>query len=157
MADETKRKEPERRTSAVEGRPGAEVREDDLEPHAGLRYIARLFKVLRDATIDAGQAVMSWTFTVTQLCQADGQLATCDYYYAEMPDGGLFEVRALPDGGYEERKYAISCKDGYPAFFVHSGRTRTLSRVERMRIEKGQPRLMTPDEFIDAVRDAGER
>jgi hypothetical protein len=27
----------------VDGPPGAQVREDDLEPHAGLRYVARLF------------------------------------------------------------------------------------------------------------------
>lgn len=30
----------------LDGPPGARVREDDLEPHAGLRYIAKLFKVL---------------------------------------------------------------------------------------------------------------
>lgn len=30
----------------AEGPPEARVREDDLEPHAGLRYVARLFKVL---------------------------------------------------------------------------------------------------------------
>ena len=29
-----------------EGPPEARVREDDLEPHGGLRYVARLFKVL---------------------------------------------------------------------------------------------------------------
>jgi hypothetical protein len=29
-----------------DGPPEARVREDDLEPHAGLRYVARLFKVL---------------------------------------------------------------------------------------------------------------
>ena len=29
-----------------EGPPESRVREDDLEPHAGLRYVARLFKVL---------------------------------------------------------------------------------------------------------------
>lgn len=46
MADETKRKESDRRTDTVVEKAGAEVREDDLEPHAGLRYIARLFKVL---------------------------------------------------------------------------------------------------------------
>lgn len=28
------------------GAPEARVREEDLEPHAGLRYVARLFKVL---------------------------------------------------------------------------------------------------------------
>jgi hypothetical protein len=30
----------------LDAQPNARVREDDLEPHAGLRYIARLFKVL---------------------------------------------------------------------------------------------------------------
>src|SRR5687767_7956983 len=41
-------RDSERRAAGVEleGPPGAEVREQDLEPHAGLRYIARLFKVL---------------------------------------------------------------------------------------------------------------
>lgn len=29
-----------------EGPPEARVRDEDLEPHAGLRYVARLFKVL---------------------------------------------------------------------------------------------------------------
>jgi hypothetical protein len=38
----------ERRSEADydEGPPEARVREEDLEPHAGLRYVARLFKVL---------------------------------------------------------------------------------------------------------------
>jgi hypothetical protein len=30
----------------MDGPGGARVRDDDLEPHAGLRYIAKLFKVL---------------------------------------------------------------------------------------------------------------
>ena len=30
----------------IDAQPTARVREEDLEPHAGLRYIARLFKVL---------------------------------------------------------------------------------------------------------------
>ena len=38
------RKTPEEEYS--EGPPDARVREEDLEPHAGLRYVARLFKVL---------------------------------------------------------------------------------------------------------------
>jgi hypothetical protein len=33
-------------TDADIGAPEARVREEDLEPHAGLRYVARLFKVL---------------------------------------------------------------------------------------------------------------
>lgn len=41
--------EEQRRTPEDEydvGPPESRVREDDLEPHAGLRYVARLFKVL---------------------------------------------------------------------------------------------------------------
>ena len=41
------RKIPDRRDDEVETTgPTAEVREDDLEPHEGLRYIAKLFKAL---------------------------------------------------------------------------------------------------------------
>ena len=41
------RKIPDRRDDEVEATgPTAEVREDDLEPHDGLRYIAKLFKAL---------------------------------------------------------------------------------------------------------------
>jgi hypothetical protein len=38
----------ERRANAANeaGPPESRVRDDDLEPHAGLRYVARLFKVL---------------------------------------------------------------------------------------------------------------
>lgn len=45
MANEIK---ADRRTDEEydEGPPEARVREEDLEPHAGLRYVARLFKVL---------------------------------------------------------------------------------------------------------------
>jgi hypothetical protein len=34
------------RTESDDGPPESRVREDDLEPHAGLRYVAKLFKVL---------------------------------------------------------------------------------------------------------------
>ena len=70
----------------------------------------------------------------------------------------VLAVRINPEKGPREREiadyYGVS---GYPAFFVHSNRSKTLSRIERMRIEGGQPRIMTPDEFISAVRTAGER
>jgi thiol:disulfide interchange protein len=70
----------------------------------------------------------------------------------------VLAVRINPESGAKERQiadyYGVS---GYPAFFVHSNRSKTLSRIERMRLEGGQPRLMTPDEFITAVRTAGER
>ena len=70
----------------------------------------------------------------------------------------VLAVRINPEAGSREREIAkYYGVNGYPAFFVHSGRSRTLSRVERMRVEQGQPRLMTPDEFIAAVRAAGDR
>lgn len=45
---ETTHESEKRRTDsdAAVGPPGARVREDDLEPHEGLRYIAKLFKAL---------------------------------------------------------------------------------------------------------------
>jgi hypothetical protein len=46
-ANETNRAaEPDRRADSMIEPSSARVREDDMEPHAGLRYIARLFKVL---------------------------------------------------------------------------------------------------------------
>ena len=47
MAQTVAREERPRRDGGPEdGALGLRVRDDDLEPHAGLRYIARLFKVL---------------------------------------------------------------------------------------------------------------
>jgi thiol:disulfide interchange protein len=70
----------------------------------------------------------------------------------------VLAVRINPEKGPRERQiadyYGVS---GYPAFFVHSNRSHTLSRVERMRVVEGRPRMLSPDEFIAAVRDAGER
>jgi thiol:disulfide interchange protein len=70
----------------------------------------------------------------------------------------VLAVRINPEKGARERQiaeyYGVS---GYPAFFVHSNRSKTLSRIERMRVEGGKPRLMTPDEFIATLRSAGER
>jgi hypothetical protein len=44
--DRNRSDEADRRTDANIQPPSAQVREEDMEPHAGLRYIARLFKVL---------------------------------------------------------------------------------------------------------------
>jgi hypothetical protein len=40
------RREDEERERAGHAPPGMDVRDEDLEPHAGLRYIARMFKIL---------------------------------------------------------------------------------------------------------------
>jgi hypothetical protein len=47
VADELTTSEKRRTVEdEFDGPPEARVREDDLEPHGGLRYVARLFKVL---------------------------------------------------------------------------------------------------------------
>ncbi|HEX6307337.1 MAG TPA: hypothetical protein VFZ69_04055 [Longimicrobiales bacterium] len=48
MAETTQEKEKRRAEApdATVGPPGARVRDEDLEPHEGLRYIAKLFKAL---------------------------------------------------------------------------------------------------------------
>jgi thiol-disulfide isomerase/thioredoxin len=70
----------------------------------------------------------------------------------------VLAVRINPESGPREREianyYGVS---GYPSFFVHSNRSKTLSRIERMKVENGQPVLQSPDEFIQTVRSAGER
>jgi hypothetical protein len=46
VANETRLDRRTEEDNYDEGPPEARVREEDLEPHAGLRYVARLFKVL---------------------------------------------------------------------------------------------------------------
>jgi hypothetical protein len=49
MADEHEKTTPEKRrseTDAAAAPPVARVRDEDLEPHDGLRYVAKLFKAL---------------------------------------------------------------------------------------------------------------
>ena len=72
--------------------------------------------------------------------------------------GELIAVRVNPENGAQEKKiaeyYGVS---GFPAFFVQGRQSRSMMRVERIVMEGGQPRLMTPDEFIAAVGSAAAR
>ena len=70
----------------------------------------------------------------------------------------LLAVRINPEKGDQERQVAeYYGVNGFPAFFVHSSRSRTLSRVDRMVVENGQPRLKSEDEFLQAVEEAAAR
>ena len=70
----------------------------------------------------------------------------------------VLTVRINPESGTQERQVAnYYGVEGYPGFFVHSGSSKTLSKVERMVLEGGQPRIMVPGEFIDAVETAASR
>ena len=70
----------------------------------------------------------------------------------------VLAVAINPEAGATEREiaeyYGVS---GYPGFFVHGGRSRTLSRVDRMVLDGGRPRMMAPREFIDACRSAAAK
>ena len=63
-----------------------------------------------------------------------------------------------PEKGAKEgelaRYYGV---DGYPAFFVYGQRSRRLARVERYRMAAGAPQLLSPDEFVAAVKEASAR
>ena len=70
----------------------------------------------------------------------------------------VLTVRINPESGAEERQVAdYYGVRGFPGFFVHSGDSKTLSKVERMVFEDGRPRIMAPAEFIVAVETAGSR
>lgn len=72
--------------------------------------------------------------------------------------GEVLVVRINPESGSDERKIAdYYGVNGYPGFFVHSARSKTLSRVERMKLDGDEPRIMAPDEFVAAVSAAASR
>ena len=70
----------------------------------------------------------------------------------------VLTVRINPENGAEERQVAdYYGVNGFPGFFVHSGSSKTLSKVERMVFEDGRARIMAPAEFIVAVESAASR
>ena len=70
----------------------------------------------------------------------------------------VLTVRINPEAGKTEKEIAAYYGvNGFPGFFVHSGRSKTLSRVERMVFEGDKPRIMAPQEFIGAVEAAASR
>ncbi|MDX1384737.1 MAG: thioredoxin family protein [Thermoanaerobaculia bacterium] len=71
---------------------------------------------------------------------------------------GLVAVRINPENGEQERRiaqyYGVS---GYPAFFVQGRRSRSMTKVERMVVEDGKPRLMAPERFVETLAAAAGR
>ena len=69
--------------------------------------------------------------------------------------GEVLAVRINPESGPKEKEIASYYGvEGYPAFFVHGASSKTLARVERMTVEGGEPRLLTPPAFVDTMRQA---
>lgn len=70
----------------------------------------------------------------------------------------IVAVRINPESGPVEaaigQRYRVN---GFPALFVHSSESKTISRVERMEIIDGRPSLKSPGAFIDVLKQAGAR
>lgn len=67
-------------------------------------------------------------------------------------------VRINPESGDTERQIArYYGVQGYPGFFVHNPASGAFRKVQRMVVESGKPRLMSPDEFIAVLEAAAER
>lgn len=125
--------------------------DETFEPIRLIRVRATpMAKILRNGTIDPDQAVLKWEFTVRQRCPLTGQLATCSYVYHEMLDGRVWEVRDLPGGGFEERRFEIQCENhvafGAPGAPADFGR-RLLAAA---RAQVGGQQLQQP--IVEALR-----
>ena len=72
--------------------------------------------------------------------------------------GSILAVRIDMEKGPSEmalaRRYGVR---GTPALFVHSAESKTVSRVERIELVNGRPRLKSAGAFIDAIKQAGAR
>jgi thiol-disulfide isomerase/thioredoxin len=88
--------------------------------------------------------------------QFENELLSEDYVEEYLE--GVIKVRINPEKGAAEsmisRHYGIR---GFPALFVHSGRSKVVSTVDRLAVENGQPRLLEAEEFVDVLREAAER
>ncbi len=70
----------------------------------------------------------------------------------------LIVVRINPEAGQAERRFGdMYGVNGYPSLFVHSSESKTLSRIDRMKLDDGKPRMMSPEEFIGTVTEAAAR
>ncbi len=67
-------------------------------------------------------------------------------------------VRINPDKGDSERRMAAHYGvRGYPTFFVYGSRSKGLIPVERHTFVNGQPKLLSPEQFIARITDASAR
>ena len=70
----------------------------------------------------------------------------------------IIAVRVNAEGGAESSQisqmYGVG---GYPALFMHSSRSRTVSRVTRMEQRDGRPRLLEGEDFVKELRNAASR
>lgn len=70
----------------------------------------------------------------------------------------ILAVRINPEAGPAEaqiaQRYGVA---GYPALFVLSGESKTLSPIDRMAMKDGRLQLVSPAAFVDLLKTAGAR
>jgi thiol:disulfide interchange protein len=69
-----------------------------------------------------------------------------------------YAVMINPDSGAQENGIAQYYRVmGYPAFFVYGQKSGKMIRVDRHRMVGGRPQLLSPEEFIQAIKEASSR
>jgi thioredoxin-related protein len=69
-----------------------------------------------------------------------------------------YAVMINPDKGAQENGIAQYYRvQGYPTFFVYGHSSGRLIRVDRHKMVNGRPQLLTPTEFIRAIKEASAR
>jgi thioredoxin-related protein len=69
-----------------------------------------------------------------------------------------YAVMINPDDGEQENGIAQYYRVmGYPTFFVYGQKSGKMIRVDRHRMIGGRPQLLTPEEFIEAIKEAATR
>jgi thioredoxin-related protein len=69
-----------------------------------------------------------------------------------------YAVMINPDEGARENGIAQYYRVmGYPAFFVYGQKSGKMIRVDRHRMVGGRPQLLSPEEFIQAIKEASAR
>jgi thiol:disulfide interchange protein DsbD len=70
----------------------------------------------------------------------------------------IIAVRLNAEGGADSSKISqMYGVNGYPALFMHSSRSRTVSRVTRMEQRDGKARLLEGEDFVRELRNAASR
>ena len=64
------------------------------------------------------------------------------------------DTESGPESVQLKRMYQVR---GTPSIFMHSNRTKTVSKVNRMEMKDGRPRLLEADDFVKELRNAASR
>ena len=137
--------------------PGADVGAG-FDPEAWEDDAQGLYAALR--TIEKGDARPMVVYFYTDWCpycrQFEKELLGTARVRAYLSE--TLAVRINPENGDQEREIAeYYGVNGYPAFFVQGQGSRAMTKVDRVVVRNGEPRLMTPEQFVAAVSSVASR